>query len=537
MSGPLRWAFVLAIALAAVGARAADEAQVLRQQAERLASQGRCAEAVERARSARALEPGNAAAALIEGRCLLQERDYAAALEPLGTARELDPSLDGLSTDLVQCHYHLDDLEAARREIERAESEQPDDARLQLYKGLVLARSAQNDEAAASFDRAASLDPSLADAASLYAGRTWTTLRDRERAEEALERASQSDPDSEWGRQAALELAQLRDATRRRAWLRVQGGLEWTDNVNLSADITVNQLNQELRGPFRRPRADLRGTWEADAGVELAGDSGWSTGVGFSYAGNAHAELRDRRTARFDFHEPTGFVWFDKRLGESTWLRLLPFGGFAWLGYVPFALFGGGAAELSTRFGEASGGRLISQVTVIDFQSRPRTRDLGALAPPATINFARRARNRDGTQYWIGAEANHTLSATETRFHLGTGYERYQAEGRDWTSDATRTWVGFRQPLPADFRFEAEGAYTWRPYEHRSSFDRQFFAGAGPKRRDQVWEVDTQLAHRLNEWLELAVHWEYVNQESNVRVFDFEEHVVGGTFTLFFGHY
>ena len=531
-------ACLVGLGLIATAVQAADESQVLRQQAERFASEDRCPEAIERARGARALDAGDARAALVEGRCLLREGDYTAAIEPLETARGLAPSVPGVTTDLVQCHYHRGDLDAARREIERAEIEQPGDARLALYKGLVLARSAQNEEAAASFDRAASLDPSLADAASLYAARTWATARDRERAEQALERASQADPDSEWGREASRELAQLRELTRRRAWARLEGGLEWTDNVNFSGDVSPNAQSQLVLGPFRKPRDDLRGIWEADAGVEIAGTHEWSTGVGVAYQANAHAEIHEKPTGRFDWQAPSGWLWFDRRLGEKTWLRLQPFGGYSWLGYDPFVLYGGGGGEISTRFDEAWGGRVFVQATVNDYQFRPKAAGLNA----AQTRFARRARDRDGVQVWTGLEGNHTLGLTDGRLRAGSAYERYEAEGRDWSHHGWRSWVGLNQPLPADFRFEVEGSYTWRPYDHRSSYQRGYFtgvglSGTGRTRRDQLWRVETELAHRVNEWLELAVHWRYRNQESNVRVFDHEQHVVGGTFTVFVGNY
>src|SRR5262245_6168857 len=97
----------LAIGVAALPAFAADEGPVLRQRAEQLAGAGRCEEALPRARRARELAPGDARAALVEGRCLLRLGQYRESLAPLTKARELDPSLTGVSTDLAQAHYHL----------------------------------------------------------------------------------------------------------------------------------------------------------------------------------------------------------------------------------------------------------------------------------------------------------------------------------------------------------------------------------------------------------------------------------------------
>src|SRR2546426_414258 len=119
----------LAVGLAALPARAADEAPVLRQRAEQLAAGDRCEEALPRARRARELDPRDPRAALVEGRCLLRLGQYRQALAPLEAARELDPKLPGASADLAQCHYHLDEIDTANAELDRAERENPNDAR------------------------------------------------------------------------------------------------------------------------------------------------------------------------------------------------------------------------------------------------------------------------------------------------------------------------------------------------------------------------------------------------------------------------
>ena len=63
---------LLAACLVASSADAADEGLGLRQSAERLAADGRCGEAIDRARRARELAPGDAQAAAIEGRCAIE---------------------------------------------------------------------------------------------------------------------------------------------------------------------------------------------------------------------------------------------------------------------------------------------------------------------------------------------------------------------------------------------------------------------------------------------------------------------------------
>ena len=536
----------LGIALAALcvaPARAADEGQVLRQQAERLASQDRCGEAVELARRARALDPSDARAARVEGRCLVRGLDYEAALAPLREARELDPSLPGLSTDLVQCHYHLDQLDEARAEAQRALAENPDDARLQLYIGLLRSREAREAEAAAAFDRAASLDSSLVEAASLYSGRTWAGLRDREQARQALVRARDADPDSEWGQAAAQELERLDEPYRRRGWVRFEGGIEYDSNVP-RVEVSPNLISRRLLGPFPDDEEDWRTLFEADAGVELSRSPDRSVGVAVGYAGNAHFDLHD-----FDLMAPWASLWLDQRLGEDTWLRVQPSGGYIWFDSEPFAAYGGATLSVSTLFSDDTGGRAFVDTNYVDIRLPIR---VPASFTPAQNRVTTRARNRDGLDLEAGLELHHTFDASDTRLRFGSAYERTQTEGRDWSFHGGEVWLGLLQPLPRDLRFELEGRYTYRDFDHRSSYlaPRVYFgtgpggippappfSGGGPDRRDQLFEVEAELSHRVTDWLELAVHYRFQDQESNTSLFDYDSHVAGATFTLYYGDF
>ena len=323
------WIFwALAIGVAAGPAFAADEATVLRQRAEQLAAADKCDEALPRARRARELAPNDARAALVEGRCLLRMGLYRDAIAPLTTARELDPSLSGVSTDLAQAHYHLDDLDAASAELDRAEKENPDDARMHLYRGLVYSRQARQREAATSFDRASGLDPGLTGIAALYAGRSWAGAQERESARASLERARTAAPDSEWARAAETELDALDAPYRRSVWGEVYGGAEYDSNVTLRTGAGVDPFTQAVFPSIdNNKHEDMRGIYGGEVGAEFLRDPDQSAGVVGGYDGTAYTDVNE-----FDLQYPWLSLWYDRRLDEDTWLRLQPFGGYAWLG-------------------------------------------------------------------------------------------------------------------------------------------------------------------------------------------------------------
>jgi len=508
---------------------AADEAPVLRQRAEQLAAADRCEEALPRARRARELDPRDARAALVEGRCQLRLGLYRDAIPALGAARQLDGSLPGVSTDLAQCHYHLDEIEAASAELDRAEQQNTDDARMHLYRGLVLLKQSKEREAAASFDRAGGLDPSLTEIAALYAGRTWATVREREKAAAALERARSADPNSEWARAADRELEALEAPYQRHAWAQIRGGVEHDSNVTLRNSVGFDPLTASLIvDTSANERQDARAVFEVEAGAEFLRDPDQSLGGAVGYDGNAHADIHV-----LDLQYPWLTFWYDRRLAEDTWLRLQPVGGYAWLETDPFVAHGGGTVALSHAFTERLGGQVFTRVNYNDFLFRIRPDPVVAFVDPVLSERLRRFRNRDGVQIDAGLEGSYDLVPGRTKVRAGSAYERYESEGRDWERHGSRSWVGVTQALPLDLVLEVNGRFYWHPYDHRSSFDLPSFAvGTGSKRHDEIWEGEAELRYPVTDWLEISARGKYIDHESNVRTFDFDRWIAGGFVTL-----
>ena len=534
MSRTLRWLAAVVLAAVALPAFAADEAPVLRQRAEQLAAAGRCEEALPRARRARELDAKDARAALVEGRCLLRGAQYRESIAPLNAARDLDPSLRGVATDLAQAHYHLDEIDQASAELDRAEQENPDDARTQLYRGLVLSRQAKQDEAAAAFDRASRLDPSYAGIAGLYAGRTWASVQDREKAKAALERARSADPDSEWGRSAVAELENIDAANRRHVWASARVGVEHDSNVTLQSEYL---FGREF-SPEGLQRADERDdtvtVFSVEGGLEFYRDEEQSAGVSAGYNGNAHDNVHE-----LDLQYPWATFWYDRRLAEDTFVRLQPFLGYAWLETDPFVFHGGGTASLFHDFSDRVTGRLFTRLNANDFLYPLHFDPLGTPPDDLSSDELARLRNRDGIESESGLEGGFALVPGSTSVRAGAAYSHYWAEGRDWDRDGVRGWVGATQQLPFRFVLDVLGSYFHYQYEHRSSYDRnagRYIAGFGVTRTDQIWDAQAELRYPLTSWLQISGRVQYTDAKSDVTVFDYDRWIAGGYLTATWGH-
>lgn len=108
-------------------------------------------------------------------------------------------------------------LERALRELTLAEQEQPSDARVHNFRGIVLTRLDKRDEAAAEYEEAIQLDPKLA-AAYRNLGSLAFAAGHMERASATLSKALELDPDDAYARydlgQVELHEGKFREAFR-----------------------------------------------------------------------------------------------------------------------------------------------------------------------------------------------------------------------------------------------------------------------------------------------------------------------------------
>jgi tetratricopeptide (TPR) repeat protein len=502
-------ALLLLAGLPAVS-RAADEARVLRTRAEQLAAEDRCEEALERARRARALEPDDARSALVEGRCELRLGHYEQAVGPLEEARRLDPSLPGVSTDLAQCRFHLGELDAAERELDRAEAENPDDGRAALYRGLVLLERSEPRRGAEAFERAARLDTQSEPMASFYAGMAWDRAGEEARAIASLRRVLEESPGTPWAAEAERALARLEARGGRNWWAGATAGLEWDSNVVLLG--TGVPAPAEITG-----QADGRGFWGLDAGVELLRDEDWSAGVLGTYAGRAQFDL-----TQFDLERPTASVWLDRRIDDASFARVKPFFGYTWLGYDPYVLTTGSNFSYHRRFGDWGAGRFLFRLTYNDFL-------FPLIAPPLTNP---ETINRDGFEYRVAYDHRLPVGAS-TILYGGLGWYFYDTQGNEYRHWGLGPWLGARQRLPLEFELDLLARYAYEPYQNRSVF--AFPSSPVGARRDNIFALQVLLERPITRNVLGTIRYRFVNDASNTAVFNYSRNIIGGYVTVRFG--
>jgi tetratricopeptide (TPR) repeat protein len=502
---------ILGLSLPVV-ARAADEASVLRARAATLASRGDCASALPLIDQARALDPaGDGASALMAGRCLIDMKRFAEAKPVLETAVAHDPSSGDARLALGVAKYHLGERDAARADLEQAQQMLPNNPEAELYLGLILLEREQTADAVTRLDRSRNLQgDTFEPAANYYAALAHAEAGDRKDAEESLRRVQEMAPGTVWAERAgeALEQAEARRVAAPSHWLTIQAGLDYDTNIALRSGAISKPSNISHKD-------DGKAWWSVDGGVDLFRTNGWGGGVGANYSG-----IQPFREGNFDQHYLSTSMWLDRELGKKTLLRISPEAGYGWYDGHDFVRYMAVRPELRHDFGKAGLGTAYVRYAYNDFlydelQTNPQ--------------YIREGRDRDGHEILAGYD--HQAAATDSLTLRGGGFfHDYRSEGQDYDFIGGGGWLGFRQMLPARFIFDATGSLEYDKYDERSSF-------APPPeivgdRRDYVVAVSSVLTRPINKWLSLSARYQYLDNESNTRVFDYTRHIVGGFVTV-----
>ncbi len=123
----------------------------------------------------------------------------------------------------------------------------------------------------------------------------------------------------------------------------------------------------------------------------------------------------------------------------------------------------------------------------------------------------------------------------------GYEYGRYGAEGEDYDGESHTLEMGFDVEFPAKITFDFVWSYSFQPFDHRSSFPDPSDLAAGIEygldpsdRKDQIWHTEAVLEIPIMQIVVGSLRYAYTKSDSNVSVFEFDRHVVGGYLTYAF---
>lgn len=517
-----RWLALALLLVCPLAASASDESDVLRARASLLASQGRCDQAIPLLQRAISVDPRDARASLLLGRCQLVAKDYEAAEASLAEALRRDPALGEAQLALAVARYHQENIAGARSALDAARASMSGDARFQLYDGLVLLREGKRSEGIAALERARQIDPSAVEpTASYIAGLALENEGRRSEARASMERVIAADPTGRWGAAARTRLGQWRFARNEPYWASITGGYESDSNVVLRGQGV--DLPQDITD-----EADWRAIWNANAGYRFLNTPDWSAGAAFNYTGTAQNKLTD-----FDYDYLVGTAWVDRRIAEDLSAHLQGDYAYGWVDGDSWVSEVAATPALDYEWAPDLYTRLFGRFSWTNYYFTPD--DSSAYAPPAPSWFGpselREYRNRDGRAEQGGVEQGVPLDSLRTQLTAVALFTRYHAQGSEYSFRGVGGWLSSETLLPSDFTLRTLAGFTYRGYLNDTSFETAPPVGGPPtsdKRRDQVVDTEIVLEHPLGyDWLVGSARWRYTHADSTVKVFDYDRVIYG----------
>jgi tetratricopeptide (TPR) repeat protein len=504
----------IASAVYATTAGANDRSEVLRARAERLIAQDDCDGAVPLLRRALEVDPSDASAGMLAGRCLVSLRRYDEAEQVLTDTRRRSPDLRGLELQLAIARYHRENIEGARQALDAARPTSAGDAAFELYDALVRLAEGDRVSALQAFGRARAADPRRVDPiASYYEGITWANEGDRRQARAALQRVADQDPNGPWGQEAQRHLEEMAGGWQNAWFASVTLGAEIDDNVVLGGEDVV--IPAEIGDDD-----DERLIWRAVAGSEFYRTADWSMGLMLSYGGSAHRDLNE-----FDVHTPLGTLWIDRRITESLTAHLQYDGGHYLVDDDSFLVPHIVTPALYYAWGNGQHTRLFSRFYWYDYRF-PR------VDPDPVVEDVR---NRSGHGIATGFEHSVGLDTLSSTIRGGLTFDRYSSRGGEYTHRRHTAHVSSETDLPWELILSLYGSYSYAPYSHATTFiDPSATSLEGKTRRDDVWVFQAALQRPITDHVLGSLRYRVVENDSNVDVFDYDRNIFGAYITVHF---
>jgi len=442
--------------------------------------------------------------------------------------------------------FHGGDAAGAASALAEARAKGVTGARIDFYDGMVALEQGRAGEAAPLLARAAESDPKAVDpAASYYAGLAYATAGDDAAAEPFFERARAADPGGQFGLAADRALAGAVPPARR-LWIDLSIGLEYDSNVGLYGNGI--DLPRDISN-----KGDGRAVWTVGAGSELYRDRDWTIGIQAQYYGNAHFTLSE-----FNTHYPWISPWVDYRLTDRTTLRLEYGAGYAWVGGDGFLFSQGVTPSVIHDWGDPGVTRFFAGPNWDHYDEEsddvpdgnpPPTGGPGQPCPggePFCGPFGLDEEDaRDRTGMGVVAGVDHGLPAGSffgTTLRGGLHYYYYGSDGTEYDYQAAQVIVGSLTPLPWNVSMLLDLSYAHEWYRHASTYpDFNDLPPSGieyglsnDKRHDDVVYAAIGFVKPINDWLAASIRYSYTRNFSNVEVFDYDRHIVGGYLTAHF---
>jgi len=184
---------------------------------------------------ARKADPTSSSAAYYLGLTYKIIEDYKSAIPHLKDAVTLTPKIKEALVELIDSLYQTENLKEAKQWVDVGEKEGIQPARIQFLKGMILSKEGKYMDAVAAFEKAKSLDPSMAQAAEFQIASAYTKEGKLKEAKKRFKSTISLDPTTDMATYAKdYEKMVAEKIERERPW-RFSIGLNYKYDSNVVA--------------------------------------------------------------------------------------------------------------------------------------------------------------------------------------------------------------------------------------------------------------------------------------------------------------
>ncbi|MBN1871782.1 MAG: tetratricopeptide repeat protein [Candidatus Omnitrophica bacterium] len=451
-------------------------------------------EAIDILKELRQKDPTSTLAAYYLGLSYKQIEDYVKAKPQLEDAIKYTPKIKGALLELVEVLYQLGELDGAMENISIAEQEGIRPAQTSFLKGLVLLKQDRNLDAVKAFEKAKELDKSLTQTADYQIGLAYMRERMYAEAKDVFKEVIVVDPNSDTALFANLYMDSLKKRVEAERPFKFSLGVayEYDDNVILmpsdasTVDIVADESDTRevvtFRGEYTKRFTDqLR--LKANYSMYMANQDDLNEYDLFS---NTVTVTPSYYFTKSSLSLPVSYNY--TMVGGHDYLTTLS--------VTPLWNFMLGDSNMIQCF--------------FRYQNK---------------NFHKKAANdderRDADNYAGGAGWFYFFAKNKGFLNLRYELARDDAEGRNWEQLSNKFSGTILVPLFDKLEVSTTGEIQFQDFENIHSV-------YGNEREDDVYTLSSMLTYDIFEDTEAQFRYTYINNESNLEVYDYDRHIFSG---------
>ncbi len=446
----LIWTFLLGFLLVPHSSWGSEEGEIFLARGTKLYLDGKYSEAKDQFAQGVKVDPENAELWAALGTANLSLKDYPGAKEAFTKAITLDAEVPRAKVYLGVTYYYLGNFGEAERLLKEAKAQNPNDALIHYYLGLLAARAQRPQDALQELEIGMSLEPG-------YGARF----------------------------KSAIQAAQALVAEKRPYGISFTSGVEYDDNVKVLPDNISATGQARFYGPYKGHKADWRTPFIVRAFYEPLQTPTTTVGVRYySYVGlNYYLD-------NFNNYEQLGELYLKHQINRLTINPFYIF-DYTWVGGQPWAMFNNVGIRLTLQETSYLTGDLVYMFKGQDYKW------LDSYNLPWQIS-------RSGYVNQVGVFQ--TFGWKRGMVRAGFYWEREVASGPNWTQNIYHFPIEGYLDLPWQI-----GAYAYFEYAYGAYSNQDYIYQKS--RRDNLFTVITQLRRPITSWATVLAMYTHANND------------------------